>query len=86
MNIELNVPEYNPSEGFRFLWDDEFEIAIAIDTDCVVIRANEAGLRSLARHLLALAQRQVPSGYHLHLDESNSLEENSHSLIIEKCG
>ncbi len=84
MKTELNVPEYSPSAGFRFEWDDGFEISSTLDKDGVVIRANAAGLRSLARHLLALAQPQVPTGYHFHLDDSNSLEDESCGLIFEK--
>ena len=84
MKTELNVPEYSPSVGFRFEWDDGLEISSTVDGDGVVIRANAAGLRSLARHLLALAQPQVPAGYHIHLDDSNSLEDESCGLIFEK--
>ena len=39
--------------------------------------ANESGLRSLAKHLLCLADTEVPVHYHIHLDESNSLEDGS---------
>lgn len=46
------------------------------------IAANAEGLRSLANHLLALAEEQ--SGTHLHLDRYNSLEENSAPLLLER--
>ena len=48
------------------------------------IIANKEGLTSLANHLLNLAQDNVPRGYHLHFDESNSLKDGSSELIIEK--
>lgn len=50
----------------------------------VLISANNEGLLSLANHLLTLAQKEVPIGSHIHLDEYNSLEEGSIDLIIEK--
>lgn len=49
-----------------------------------MITANKPGLISLAKQLLTLAQDKVPSGYHLHFDEFNSLEEKSYELIIQK--
>ena len=50
----------------------------------VVVTANKAGLLSLAKQLLFLAQDEVPMGYHFHLDETNSLEQGSLELIIQK--
>ena len=48
------------------------------------IKANNSGLLSLARHLITLAQNNVPDGSHFHLDEYNSLETGSSDLIISK--
>jgi hypothetical protein len=84
MNIELQVPEYSPSEGFRFVWDEGYEISTVMESEGMVLRANVAGLRSLARHLLGLAQAEIPSGYHIRLDDSTSLEQNSCSMIFER--
>lgn len=81
----IDVPEYDSDRGLRTEWDDGFEIAVRVDDGEVVISANPAGLRSLARHLLVLAQDATPAGHHLHLDESNSLEDGSAGLIIEKA-
>lgn len=61
-----------------------FDIEVKYENETVVISANKAGLFSLANHLLNLAQEEIPVGYHLHLDESNSLEEGSVDLIIQK--
>jgi len=80
----IEVPEFGGKNGSKVEWDDGFEISVRIDDDEVVILANPAGLRSLARHLLSLAQDGVPSGNHLHLDSSNSLEDGSVSLILER--
>jgi hypothetical protein len=40
-------------------------------------------LRSLANHLMALANEESTSS-HFHLDEYNSLEDHSVELIVEK--
>ncbi|WP_329016809.1 MULTISPECIES: Imm32 family immunity protein [unclassified Streptomyces] len=50
-----------------------------------MIEANAAGLRTLAGHLLTLAQAGTPDGAHLHLEEHNGLEEGSASLVLERC-
>ena len=64
-------------------WEDDFTIKVRIEQDgAVVLSANEAGLRSLASHLLALAEEEP--GSHIHYDEGNSLEEGSAELIAEK--
>lgn len=77
--MEIEVPDIE--EGFQ--WDDGFEIFVKVDNDDVIIKANKAGLISLARHLLALANDKKLSN-HFHLDEHNSLEDGSAELIIEK--
>jgi hypothetical protein len=83
MIIEIEIPSYAESRSLVARWDPGFEIEAAIDRGCVVIRGNVAGLRSLARHLLTLADPEVPSG-HFHFDETNSLEDGSVALIFEK--
>ena len=62
-------------------WEEGFTIAVRAKEGLAVISANRAGLRSLANHLLALAE-EAP-GSHLHLDAYNSLEEGSSELILE---
>ncbi|WP_256918939.1 Imm32 family immunity protein [Streptomyces hilarionis] len=51
----------------------------------IVIEANAAGLKTLAGHLLTLAQDGTPDGAHLHLEENNGLEEGSVGLVLERC-
>ncbi|MCR5661946.1 MAG: hypothetical protein K6G50_07435 [bacterium] len=63
-------------------WEDGFTIKVSAENEQVVISANREGLLSLANILKALAD-QEPGG-HVHLDEYNSLEENSAELVIEK--
>ena len=50
----------------------------------VVIEGNAEGLETLARHLLTLAQPGVPSGSHLHLEDSNGLEDGSLALVLDR--
>lgn len=66
----------------RIEWVDGFEIRVSIENGEVVISANKAGLLSLVKHLIALAE-ETP-GSHIHYDEQNSLGEGSAELIIEK--
>lgn len=63
-------------------WEEEFEIHVRVEDGEARIAANAEGLRSLANHLLALAEEQP--GTHLHLDRHNSLEENSALLLLER--
>lgn len=45
--------------------------------------ANRAGLTSLARHLLTLAQDDVPTGHHLHLTANQEIDSPA-DLILER--
>ncbi|MBQ6479294.1 MAG: hypothetical protein IJI44_08030 [Erysipelotrichaceae bacterium] len=63
-------------------WIGNYEIYVRIDRNTAVISANRDGLLSLARQLIDMAD-EVP-GTHIHYDDSNSLEEGSSELIIEK--
>lgn len=67
----------------EFHWEDDFMIATKIENDAIVVSANASGLRSLANHLLTLADEEGEHG-HFHLDEYNSLEDHSVELIVEK--
>ena len=82
MQITLDVPVYSPESGIQAHWVGGFEINVTLEAGAVCIHSNQAGLISLAGHLLNLAQEAVPVGCHLHLDEHNSLEEGSAQLIL----
>jgi hypothetical protein len=84
MKIMLEIPDYNPNLGLEYRWEMGFEIEVKYENGIIILTANKAGLFSLANHFLNLAQDKISSGYHLHLDESNSLEEGSIDLIIQK--
>lgn len=82
--VRLKINTYSEDTGFSFAWEDGFEITTLTDGDEIRILANKAGLISIAKNLIALAENEVPKHHHLHLDDLNSLEEGSIDLIIEK--
>ncbi|WP_435813593.1 Imm32 family immunity protein [Streptomyces sp. NBC_01310] len=48
------------------------------------MEANAAGLGTLAGHLLVLAKDGLADGSHLHLEDSNGLEDGSVGLVLER--
>ena len=84
MNVTVAVPGSENEGSLKFAWDDGFEISVSRTASEIVISANEAGLISLARHLLTLAQKDVPPGSHIHLSDVTELEDGSGDLILEK--
>lgn len=83
MNIQIAIPDYDGS-GLKLDWEPNSKISVLInrEKEVVAIGGNKEGLTSLARHFLTIAQHNVPSGYHIHFDDRNSLEEGSCELII----
>ncbi|WP_435610960.1 Imm32 family immunity protein [Streptomyces sp. C10-9-1] len=67
-----------------FTWNADARIEVRDLGGEVAIEANAAGLETLARHLLVLAGDGVPDGAHLHLEDSNGLEEGSVGLVLER--
>jgi hypothetical protein len=84
MKVEIEVEEYNDSNGLMLKWEKGFFVEVKNECDEIIISANKEGLYSFARHFLTLAQDTVKEGTHIHLDEYNSLEEESIDLIIQK--
>ena len=85
MKITLEIPNYNPYEGMRLNWEPGFMISVKVNEGgSISIEANREGLISLARHFLNLSNPEIPSGNHIHLDQSNSFGEGSYELIIIK--
>lgn len=84
MKKEVEIIKYDTSKGLQLSWESNFAIEVKSEEDKVLISANNEGLISLAKHLLTLAQENVPLGAHLHFDQYNSLEDDSIDLIIEK--
>ncbi len=67
-----------------FTWEEDARIEVRNLGSEIVIEANAAGLRTLAGHLLVLAKDGVPDGSHLHLEDSNGLEDGSVGLVLER--
>ncbi len=84
MKIEIEVTEYTPESWIRLNWVSGYVIESRIDGNTVVLKANKEGLTTLAQHLLTLAQENIEPGNHIHLDDSNGLEDGSCELIIER--
>jgi hypothetical protein len=82
--IRIEIPSYGLDHKLVFAWDDDFLLLVDRSSTEVTIRANSAGLISLARHCLTLAQVSVPPGSHVHLTDSVELEPGSGDLIIDK--
>jgi hypothetical protein len=82
MECVVDVPEKRDGEGMRFVWDPGYEIAIAVTGSEISIRANRAGLVSLARHLLTLAQESARVGSHVHLTAGQEID-SEFDLILE---
>ncbi len=84
MKIQIEIPDYSTKGGMRFEWEPNFTITVQVENEVVNVKATSDGLISFARILLSLAQPEIPSGYHIHLDSFNSLEDDSCEIVIEK--
>ena len=76
--------KYTKGAGFEFEWEYGFSIETKYQNGMISIVANREGLVSLGKMFLALAQEEVPAGYHLHFDDNNSLESGSNEMVIER--
>jgi len=85
--VTLEVTAYDPALGVGTWWDDDALLRAEVwesPEKTVVISGNPAGLVSLARHLLTLAQDAVPNGRHFDFDTyCGSLESGSAAIRIE---
>ena len=79
--IELEIPDYNKYIGLQYSWEDGYNISTDLQDNAVVISANKAGLISLAKQMLTLANAPY-DGAHFHYDDYGCLEEGSLEIII----
>ncbi len=84
MKKEIEIFPYDSKKGVQLKWETDFCISVKVEYEAVTISADKGGLISLARHLLTLAQDEVPQGVHFHLDEYSALEDGSIELIVER--
>lgn len=78
----VDVPSYRPDGGLARPWPADYSVHVSVAHGEVVIRADKAGLRALAVHLLALSEPDVPTYYHAHLDPGE-IDDESMSLILD---
>jgi hypothetical protein len=85
--IPVRIAEYNSEVGVSTWWDDSAYLRAEVESSpepTVVISGNQAGLISLARHLISLAQSGVPDGSHFNFDTyCGALTEDSHGFRLE---
>ncbi|NMN37196.1 hypothetical protein [Pedobacter sp. SG918] len=84
VEVKLEIPKYDDEVGLQSSWIDGFIVRTDIIENQIQIQANKAGLISLAKQLLCLAQDTTPIGSHYHLDDYNSLEAGSNDPTISK--
>jgi len=87
-SISTEVTPYSRAHGVVTKWHDGTELRIELANSpepMAIIAGNADGLRSLARHLLTLAQDDVPLGSHLDFDTyCGWLADGSAGLRIER--
>lgn len=83
MRYTISLPDVTPGDGLRLVWDDNFSIVVSVNPTEVSVKANRAGLISLARHLLTLARDDVRQGTHVHLTADQEID-SSVDLILER--
>jgi len=84
MQIDIDLGTYSTEVGLQLTWVPGYTLRVTSDGGEVSISANEQGLRSLAQHLLTLAEKHVPAGVHAHLEPGLELDDESTSLVVEK--
>ena len=82
--MDLELGTYSREEGLRLVWRPGYVLRASASGDAILISGNAEGLRSLAQHLLTLAEEHVPAGVHAHMDPDYELEDDSRPMIVEK--
>lgn len=85
--VGVELADYSSRAGVSTWWEDGAYLRAEVESSpepTVVISGNPAGLVSLARHLLCLAQGSVPDGSHFNFDTyCGALTQDSHGLRLE---
>ncbi len=84
MNGELDIEPYSPEAGLSLGYEIDFRIAVEVHDNRIIVAANTAGLVTLARALLTLAQDAVPLGNYFDFDGWSGLEAGSNSMSFIK--
>lgn len=87
VTMEVVIYDYDPKFGVGTWWDDDATLKVEVwesPERTAIISGNPAGLVSLARHLLTLAQDAVPDGQHFDFDTYLGwLDEGSVAIRLE---
>ncbi len=85
--VPVRIIEYNSEAGVSTWWNDDAYLRAEVESSpepTVVISGNPAGLVSLARHLICLAQSGVPDGSHFNFDTyCGALADDSRGFRLE---
>ena len=84
MERTVEIGSYAPESGLALKWLSGYALEVRVHGTEVTLRGNAAGLRSLAQHLLTLAEETVPDGVHVHLEPGLELEDLSESLVLDR--
>ena len=86
----VQVPTYRADTGLRGWHDRDESLSVRLSADGnVIVSANMAGLRGLARELLSLAQHGLPEGSEVFLTsqgQAPTLLPGSSSLLLIRKG
>jgi hypothetical protein len=87
VTVSVQVIPYDPARGLISDWNKDTVLRLEVldsPANTLLISGNPAGLTSLARHLLTLAQPGAPKGSHLDFDDyCGWFEEGSLGVRIE---
>ena len=84
VNVDVDIQQYSQEEGLSLSYEDGCKIEVSTKDGGIVVAANCAGLLTLARALLTLAQADVPLGQYLDYDEWSGLEPGSRRIYFIK--
>jgi hypothetical protein len=62
MDLNVELGSYWAEQGLRLAWVPGYALCVTVSAQEVVIGGNEQGPRSLAQHLLTLADKQYRLG------------------------
>ena len=83
MKMILEIPDYD-GNGIDVIWERGAKLVLDIDENGFSVSANAAGLISLAKEMLYLANNDFPDGAHVHYDNFFTGQSLQYELIIEK--
>jgi hypothetical protein len=85
MKVDIEIPVYSRRNGIQTGWDPGYVLRTHVNkSGQILIEGNAPGLISLARHLLSLAQVDVPPFLDIHYDDLTELQSGSNDLVIQK--